>query len=54
MCRVVVETPVKLTRHQKELLEAFQASLSGEGNKHSPRKHSWFDGVKSFFDDMKL
>jgi molecular chaperone DnaJ len=54
LCRVVVETPVKLTRQQKELLEAFQASLGNQGDKHSPRKHSWFDGVKNFFDDMKL
>jgi molecular chaperone DnaJ len=54
LCRVVVETPVKLTRRQKELLEEFQESLHGEGSKHSPKKSSWFDGVKRFFDDMKL
>ena len=54
LCRVVIETPVKLTRKQKELLEEFQETLGEAGNKHSPRKTSWFDGVKSFFDDMKL
>ena len=54
LCRVVVETPVKLNRRQKELLEEFQESLHREGNKHSPKKSSWFDGVKRFFDDMKL
>lgn len=54
LCRVVLETPVKLTRKQKELLEEFQQSLGEAGNKHSPRKTSWFDGVKNFFDDMKL
>lgn len=52
LCRVVVETPVKLTRKQKDLLEELQESLS-QGDKHSPRKTSWFDGVKNFFDDMK-
>ncbi len=53
LCRVVVETPVKLTRAQKELLEELQLSFQGDGDKHSPRKTTWFDGVKRFFDDMK-
>lgn len=53
LCRVVLETPVNLTKRQKELLDEFQDTLSN-GSKHSPRKHSWFDGVKNFFDDMKL
>ena len=52
LCRVVVETPVNLTKKQKELLEEFQASL--EGDSHSPRRKSWFDGVKEFFDDLKI
>ena len=50
LCRVVVETPVNLSSEQKELLRQFQASC--EGGKHSPRKTSWFDGVKSFFDNF--
>lgn len=53
ICKVVVETPVSLNKRQKELLEEFQASLEGD-DKQSPRKKSWFDGVKDFFDDMKL
>ncbi|CAH0992227.1 Chaperone protein DnaJ [Sinobacterium norvegicum] len=53
MCKVAIETPVSLTKKQKELLEEFQASMEGTDTKHSPRKSSWFDGVKSFFDDMK-
>lgn len=51
MCRVVVETPVKLTAAQRELLEKFQASLEGK-RKHSPRSENWFDGVKKFFDTL--
>ncbi len=51
LCRVVVETPVSLTSRQKELLEELQASF--EDQKHSPRRTSWFDGVKRFFEDMK-
>ncbi|MBS3804553.1 MAG: molecular chaperone DnaJ [Oleiphilaceae bacterium] len=55
LCRVVVETPVRLTKHQKELLAEFQASLDGSKNtNHGPRKSSWFEGVKSFFDEMKF
>ena len=54
LCRVKVETPVNLTSEQKELLEQFAATLSGnKGEKHSPQKHSWLDGVKSFFDEMR-
>ncbi|MBE95433.1 molecular chaperone DnaJ [Marinobacter sp.] len=55
LCRVAVETPVNLTKRQKELLEEFQQTLDGgDGNQHGPRKTSWFEGVKSFFDEMKF
>ena len=53
LCRVVVETPVNLTKRQKELMEELQGSFEKEGEQ-SPRKASWFKGVKSFFDDMKI
>ena len=53
LCKVVVETPVKLDDTQKQLLEQFKASLDAGGNKHSPRETSWFAGVKSFFDSLK-
>jgi molecular chaperone DnaJ len=50
-----VETPVNLTKHQKELLEEFQETLDGgDGDHHGPKKSSWFEGVKSFFDEMKF
>jgi molecular chaperone DnaJ len=55
LCRVVVETPVKLTKRQKDLLGEFQETLDGKkGNSHAPKKTSWFEGVKSFFDEMKF
>ena len=54
LCRVVVETPVNLTKKQRDLLAEFQASLSESNQKHSPKKTSWFEGVKSFFDEMKF
>lgn len=47
MCRIQVETPVKLNKTQIELMEQMRDSMSGD--KHSPRKASWFDDVKSFF-----
>jgi len=50
---VTVETPVSLSKRQKELLQELQASLAGD-DKQSPRAKSWFDGVKTFFDDMKI
>ena len=52
LCKVVVETPVKLTDRQKELLDELKSSLSGS-DKHSPREKSWFDGVKDFIDGLK-
>ena len=53
LCRVVLETPVNLTKSQKDLLQQLQESFEKEGNQ-SPKKSSWFAGVKSFFDDMKV
>ena len=54
LVRVEVETPVKLNKQQKGLLEEFRTSLGAGGRSHSPRQTSWFEGVKSFFDDLKL
>ncbi|CAA0101806.1 Chaperone protein DnaJ [BD1-7 clade bacterium] len=55
LCRVVVETPVHLTKRQKDLLRELQETFDGEHrHKHSPKKKTWFDGVKNFFDDMTL
>ncbi len=53
MCRVVVETPVKLNKKQKALLEEFKEMMEADSKNHSPKKANWFEGVKSFFDDMK-
>jgi molecular chaperone DnaJ len=49
LCRVVVETPVKLTEEQRDLLRKFAATMEGSSRDHSPREKSWFDGVKRFF-----
>jgi molecular chaperone DnaJ len=48
-CRVVVETPVKLSGDQRELLQRFDESLRKDGQRHAPRQKSFLEGVKSFF-----
>jgi molecular chaperone DnaJ len=47
---VIVETPVKLTDHQRDLLRQFDKSLTEGGARHSPQSKGWFDRVKSFFE----
>jgi len=54
LCRVRVETPVNLTPRQSELLEELRESLSEGTKRHSPRQKSWLDGVRKFFEDMRL
>lgn len=49
-CHVVVETPVKLTERQKELLREFEKLTVEGGSKHSPQSKSWKDKVKEFFE----
>ena len=53
LCRAVIETPVNLNKHQKDLLRELQESMGESSRGHSPRQNSWFEGVKNFFDDMK-
>jgi molecular chaperone DnaJ len=49
-CHVAVETPVKLTDKQKELLREFERSTTEGGAKHSPQTKSFMDKVKDFFE----
>jgi len=51
ICHVAVETPIRLTAEQRELLQAFDATFSGEdAAAHSPRSSHWLDGVRRFWD----
>jgi molecular chaperone DnaJ len=54
LCKVVVETPVNLSKEQKECLTKFQEMLDVNKVEHSPKYSSWFDRVKKFFEDMKF
>ena len=48
-CHVAIETPVKLTARQKELLRELEAINQQDPGAHSPRAKSFFDKVKDFF-----
>ena len=48
-CHITVETPVKLTEHQRKLLKELDESLKQGGNKHSPVEGGWADKLKRFF-----
>ncbi len=48
-CHISIETPVKLTEHQRKLLKEFDESLKKGGAKHSPTSDSWADKLKGFF-----
>ncbi|EEF80049.1 Chaperone protein DnaJ [Methylophaga thiooxydans] len=50
MCRVIIETPVKLSKKQKELLQELEDTMQGGGDKHNPKHSSWLDAVKRFFE----
>jgi len=52
ICKVKVETPVNLTRKQKDLLREFSGDMEEGGSRHSPQASSWMDGVKKFFDGL--
>jgi molecular chaperone DnaJ len=49
-CHMVVETPVKLTDKQKDLLREFDRLTKEGGAKHSPQSKGWMDKVKDFFE----
>lgn len=52
LCRVVVETPVKLKSEQKALLREFEETMNQAGDRHNPKATSWLSGVKTFFEDL--
>lgn len=51
-CRVQVETPVNLSKEQRQLMSQLNDSLLEGGSKHSPKSKTWFDGVKRFFEGL--
>ena len=51
LCRVALETPVNLSKKQKELLEQFEDSMEEDDRHFLPLAGKWFDSVKKFFDN---
>ncbi len=47
---VTIETPVNLTKRQKELLQDFEEA--GKGRRTSPESEGFFTRVKEFWDDL--
>jgi len=52
MCKVVIETPVRLSKDQKVLLKQFEESYASSKTDHNPKSSSWLGGVKEFFERM--
>ena len=53
LVKLVVETPIKLSVRQKELLKELEDSCGGEAaSKHKPKAEGFFSGVKQFFDEL--
>lgn len=50
---VVVETPVKLDKRQKDLLREFGDSLAKGNERHTPEASSWLEKAKRFVDGLK-
>lgn len=49
--QVAVETPVSLSKKQKDLLKEFESESTDK--KHSPESHGFFDKVKELWEDLK-
>ena len=49
LCKVTIETPVNLTKEQKDLIDQLDTSLESNSSRHNPQEHSWVDGLKQFF-----
>jgi molecular chaperone DnaJ len=49
MCHVVIETPVRLTERQRELLRELEEINHKDGNRHNPRAKSFMEKVRDFF-----
>jgi len=50
--QIEVETPVRLTKRQRELLEEFQMLEMAEGGKNTPRQSGFFDKLKDAWNEL--
>jgi len=54
LCTTIVETPINLTKKQKDLMKEFSTEVENGGDRHSPKSHSWTGNVKGFFENLKF
>jgi molecular chaperone DnaJ len=50
--QIDVETPVKLTRRQRELLEEFQTIEQSEEGRNTPRQTGFFDRIRTVWNEL--
>jgi molecular chaperone DnaJ len=50
---IAVETPVNLSKRQKELLQEFDGQAQKDGKNNSPEASGFFNKVKEFWGDLK-
>ncbi|GGI79620.1 chaperone protein DnaJ [Polymorphobacter multimanifer] len=50
--QIEVETPVKLTKRQRELLQEFQQLEAEEGGKNTPRQSGFFDKLRDAWNEL--
>ena len=48
LCKIIVETPVKLNKKQKALLHDLEETLSSDSAKHNPKLNAWLEKMKQF------
>ena len=53
ICKITVETPVNLSKRQKDLLSELDESMRDSRSTHDPKATSWFDSVKEFFEGLR-
>ena len=51
-CTVQVETPISLTKEQKEIIKSFDQSINTSDTNHRPNKKSWTESVGDFFNRL--
>ena len=51
-CAVNIETPVNLSKAQKDILADFGKTLNEGGKPHAPKEKGFLDSVKKFFDNL--
>lgn len=53
LCRIVLETPVGLSKKQQALLQEFSATCEASAIKHTPKQTRWFERVKAFVGTIR-